>query len=350
MNASGNVTADQAFEPDRSFTAEQALILFCNLIVSFACGCATRKEDYIQAVKRPLAPAICCLAQFVLRPATAYGLCVALEVPNGAAIGVLLCCCAPGGNGSNLMELLFGGDIELGIVCTTLSSIVAAGGIPLSIFLFVRHLEDVDFEMPWEEMYYTLGCVLIGAIAGSLTRYKSDRIGARLEQACATIGVIILLGTVAFALVLKWEVLYQIGWRTWLVSLVLAPFGTLYGWAPAGAARFAARQARTIAIETGEVNIGVAYAIMLLVWPEGEKQDAVFTGIITYTIFNQVLVWLLTIYWARARVASAVSGFLSKRGAGGGGGFRSRTTVVAIDEEKTTATVATKIQDSGGCP
>ena len=61
-------------------------------------------------------------------------------------------------------------------------------------------------------------------------------------------------------------------------------------------------QAGTVVVETGEVNIGVAYAMMLLVWPEGERQDRVFTGIITYTIFNQLLVWLLTLWWARRRL------------------------------------------------
>jgi solute carrier family 10 (sodium/bile acid cotransporter), member 3/5 len=107
---------------DGSLTTDQYLILFVNFIISFACGCATTREAYAAAARLAVAPLICTLAQFLARPALAYAIVTVLDVENAAAVGILLCCSAPGGNGSNLMELLFGGDVELGIVCTAISS------------------------------------------------------------------------------------------------------------------------------------------------------------------------------------------------------------------------------------
>jgi hypothetical protein len=82
-------------------------------------------------------------------------------------------------------------------------------------------------------------------VAGSLTRYRWDRLGERLEAICAAIGVVVLVGTVAFALVTRWAVLSKIEWEAWLVSLLLAPVGTLYGLLPAHLCGFGPRQART---------------------------------------------------------------------------------------------------------
>ena len=262
---------------EESFTAEQGLILLCNFIISFACGCATSKDAYISASRKPAAPTICILTQFLARPAIAYVICKGLGVESAAAIGIMLCCSAPGGNGSNLMELLFDGDIELGIVCTALSSIAASAGIPLDILLFIKHFEDTTFEIPWGELYFTLGAVLLGAIGGSVTRFRNDELGKRLESITASLGVFILVGTVAFALISNWDIMLSVDGRTWLAGLLLGPVGTLLGFLPAWGARLKSKQVKTVAIEVGEVNIGVAYAMMLLVWPEGAKRDAVFT-------------------------------------------------------------------------
>ena len=161
---------------------------------------------------------------------------------------------------TQLMQLLFDGDIELGIVCTVLSSVVAVGGIPLSVDLFIRHLEDASFELPWGELFWTLGAVTLGALSGTITRYRSDELGKRLESFTATLGVLILLGTVAFALVSNAAIVAEIEAETWGAGALMGPAGILLGYAPARLARLDERRAKTVAIEAGEVNIGVACA------------------------------------------------------------------------------------------
>lgn len=146
--------------------------------------------------------------------------------------------------------------------------------------MFIRHLEDRSFKMPWAELFLTLGSMLSGAMLGSWTRYKREGLGKRLESITATLGVMLLLTTVVIALSSNWQLLGDINEKTWLAGLLLGPVGTLLGYVPARVHRLEERQARTIGIEVGEVNIGVAYAMMLLVWPEGARQDAVFSGII----------------------------------------------------------------------
>merc|ERR1711988_361734 len=278
--------------------------MICNLIISYSAGCATTTADYKKAVTKPAAPLICVLAQFVLRPLAAFCLCLLCNVEANAAIGILLCRSAPGGNGSNLMEVLFDGNVSLGIVCTTVSSFVAAGGIPLDVWLFVRRFESVDFQMPWMEICLATGCVVVGATLGSYTTYKFQELGKKLESRMGALGVLVLLGTIVFVVVEKWQSLLYIEWQTWLASTLIAPLAIIFGYQPARSMgmihprlKLDKRDARSVAIETGECNIGVAYAIMSLVWKAGPKQDIVFTGIMAYTVMNQVFVWGVTAMW-----------------------------------------------------
>ena len=73
--------------------------------------------------------------QFVVRPGIVCGICLLFGLTDKLAIGFMLCSMAPGGNGSNLLELIFRGNVELGIVCTLFSSVFAAIAIPVDFYV-----------------------------------------------------------------------------------------------------------------------------------------------------------------------------------------------------------------------
>lgn len=181
---------------------EVLLILAVNLIISFAAGCATEKESYIKALKTPEAMLICLVVQFMVRPAAVYGLVLAAGLGDKLCVGFLLCSMAPGGNGSNLLEIIFGGNIELGIVCTLFSSVAAAICIPVDFFIYARQFSEDTFtvrEMPWSDLFAAICCVFFGAVAGAFVRYRNDALGEFLEKKTAVVGVILLVGAVVVA-------------------------------------------------------------------------------------------------------------------------------------------------------
>ena len=282
------------------------MVLLTNLIISYAAGCATKKEDYIRAFNTRKAPAICVVTQFGLRSLFAFLVCKALGVPNRDAIGIMLCSMAPGGNGSNLFELLFGGDIELGIVCTVTSTIFAIGGIPLNFWLYVGQFESVAFTMPWGEIFMTLSTVVLGAALGSTTRHVSDRWGAKAEEIFVSLGGILLVIAVAAAIAKDFSVLISISWRTWLASVFVTPFSFACGYFPCRLVGLTVRQARTVSIEIGECNIGIAYAMNLLVWSEENARRKVFQGVISYTVFNGAFLCCLTSVWVKEALEQGV--------------------------------------------
>ena len=304
--SSGGDSKESGDDGHSSFGWEAVMVLLTNLIISYAAGCATKKEDYIRAFHTRKAPAICVVTQFGLRALFAFLVCKVLDVPNRDAIGIMLCSMAPGGNGSNLFELLFGGDIELGIVCTVTSTIFAIGGIPLNFWLYVGQFESVAFTMPWGEIFMTLSTVVLGAALGSTTRHVSDRWGAKAEEIFVSLGGILLVIAVAAAIAKDFSVLISISWRTWLASVFVTPFSFACGYFPCRLVGLTVRQARTVSIEIGECNIGIAYAMNLLVWSEENARRKVFQGVISYTVFNGAFLCCLTSVWVKEALEQGV--------------------------------------------
>jgi len=285
-------------------------ILITNLIISYAAGCACKREQFQVALKKPWAVFLCISIQYGLRPFSAFCVIKTLGVPANAAIGLMLCCFAPGGNGSNMLEIIFGGDVELGIVCTITSTLGAVAFIPMNYFIYVKKLDeqgghDKEFVMPWGEIAMSVACIVVGATCGAYTRHRNDALGKKLEHRVSAVGIMFLLATVAVATATNLHYLKEITWNSWLTGIIIGPITIAAGYLPSRMLlRLNARSARTVTIEVAECNIGLAFAMMLLIWPFSEndkaaeeKQAQIFQGIAAYTAFNEVYIWGLTFIW-----------------------------------------------------
>jgi len=281
---------------------QTVLILIVNLIISFAAGCATRREDYLLALTKKQSIAIALSNQFIIRPATVYTIVHIFSLPDGAAVGFLLCSMAPGGNGSNLLEIIFSGNVELGIVMTLCSSITAMVMIPFDFYIFARQYTTDSFTlatMPWSDIISAVACVCVGACVGALVRYRNDRLGKLLEVRTAALGVVLLIAAVVFAVYSNAAALATISWRAWVAGMFPCPCALLISYVVARLSNLSIKDARTVAAEVGECNIGVAYAILLLLYKDEDARRPVFGGIVAYTVFNEFYIFSAAFYWRK---------------------------------------------------
>lgn len=242
---------------------ETALILFVNLLISFAAGCATCRESYIRALKTPQAMIICSVIQFVVRPGIVFGMMIALGVPDDVALGCMLCAMAPGGNGSNLLEIIFRGNIELGIVCTLCSSLCASVAIPLGFYVYAKRFSERRFTfatMPWVDICFAIACIVVGASAGAILRYHRNSLGQVLEYWTASAGLILLVAAVLVALLANVRALHGIPTSAWMACTAPCPCSLICSYYPARLSGMSVLDSRTVATEVGECNIGVACA------------------------------------------------------------------------------------------
>ena len=244
--------------------------------------------------------AICLTVQFVVRPGIVCGICLLFGLTDKLAIGFMLCSMAPGGNGSNLLELIFRGNVELGIVCTLFSSVVAAIAIPVDFYVYARRFSEDSFtfaSMPWVDMMLAIICVFTGAVAGAVVRYRDDERGAWLEKRAAGLGLLLLVAAVAIAVATNARALAMIPGNAWLAAVFPCPIALGCGYVPSRLAGLGQVEARTVAIEIAEANIGVAYAILLLMYDDEDDRTKVFAGLVAYTIFNEVYIFSVAAYW-----------------------------------------------------
>ena len=283
-------------------------VLLGVFLTAVGAGCATRKADLEHAQELSGAVAVCLFVQYLVRPLIGFALCAAFDVPDLVAIGVLLCCCAPGGSGASLHLMLTGGDTALGSACTTISSVASLGGVPLVFALYFQRFAESGFATPWDDIFLVIAIVVVGVLAGVGVRRHYERAGRQLEEASSAVGSAILIALLSVSFFDNVSIFSDIPSSALFVGATVAPCCVFFGSATNRIAGLDPRAARTIAIETAECNVGFAYAIMLLAWrcapaDRGERTDAceagdaVFTGVISFTIFNQIAIWVLTAGW-----------------------------------------------------
>lgn len=124
-----------AFDQDNLFVLEIVLGF-----VMFGVALDLKLGDFRQLVKRPKAPGIGLLAQFVLLPALTWGLsrimlAIGLITPS-MALGMILIAACPGGNVSNFITHLAGGRTTTSIGMTAVSTTASVLMTPLNIGLW----------------------------------------------------------------------------------------------------------------------------------------------------------------------------------------------------------------------
>merc|ERR1719348_1545300 len=86
-------------------------------------------------IKRPIGPAIGLFCQFIIMPCNAYFLgWLFLETPY-ERLGLLLLGSSPGGAASNFWTAMFGGDVNLSVTMTFMSSVASFGMTTMWVYL-----------------------------------------------------------------------------------------------------------------------------------------------------------------------------------------------------------------------
>jgi BASS family bile acid:Na+ symporter len=284
---------------------EQAVIIVVNIFIAFAAGSATEARKFARVSK--IAPILPIISQFAIQPWITYGLCTAFGLNTYFTVGMVICATTPGGNGSNIAEVIFGGDVELGIFMTFCSTIVSAGAIPLNFYLIISPLlplvDGQEAPVPIVAIATAAAVLIGGASAGCIVRYLSDSLGRRLEYWCIKIGVALLIAGVALSIAQTQGIWYLLGWRNFVVGMLLPAWKFVLTYAGAKALRLDERIAQTASMEAGEQNIAVALAILSLAFEQSDERNQMLSGLMIYTLFNQAVATPLVtlLFWRTGR-------------------------------------------------
>lgn len=230
-------------------------------IIMLTMGLTLTTQDFRILLRRPWDILIGACAQFLIMPGVAYLLVRVFRLEPALALGILLVGCCPGGVSSNIMSYLCHGDVAFSVGMTCTSTLLAPVMTPLLMKLTAGAIIEINAWGMFQNILLVtvlpvgLGCFLnyLFSSKKSFPTIQSLMPGVSvISLACIVGGVI---STVHDSLVARGLVLFL-----WTFAVVFChnSLGYALGWLSGRFARFNTAKKRTLSIEVGMQNAGLA--------------------------------------------------------------------------------------------
>ena len=230
-------------------------------LIMLTMGLTLTTDDLRVLAQRPWDILIGAAAQFIVMPGVAWVLTRVFHLEPALALGILLVGCCPGGVSSNIMSYLCHGDVAFSVGMTCASTLLAPLMTPLLMELTAGEIIEIDAV----GMFLNILIVTVLPVGiGCVLNYKCSRrpsfpvlqsLMPGVSVCCLACIVGGVISTVHGDLVSR-----GIGLLAWTFAVVLChnSLGYLLGWAVGRLARFSVAKKRTLSIEVGMQNAGLA--------------------------------------------------------------------------------------------
>ena len=230
-------------------------------IIMLTMGLTLTTQDFKILAQRPLDILIGACAQFLIMPCVAYLLVHVFQLEPALALGILLVGCCPGGVSSNIMSYLCHGDVAFSVGMTCASTLLAPVMTPLLMELTAGEIIEIDaIGMFLNILIVTIipvgiGCFLNYTYSNRESFPTIQSLMPGLSVVCLACIVGGVISTVHDDLVARGLMLFL-----WTFAVVFChnTLGYLLGYTAGKLARFNTAKKRTISIEVGMQNAGLA--------------------------------------------------------------------------------------------
>jgi BASS family bile acid:Na+ symporter len=224
-------------------------------VIMFGMGTAMSLRDFAAVFREPRAVAAGLFAQLTIMPLVGYLLASLSGLPPEIAAGIVLVGCSPSGVASNVMAYLARANLALSITITSLATLLAPFVTPLGMRLLAGAFVELD---AWQMMWDIVKMILLPIGAGLLFNHWGRSGARRLARlmpllSMGAIGAIIVIITAAGR-----DSLLQIGGTLFLLVGAHNAIGYGLGYGFARLLRLSEQDARTISLEVGMQNSGLA--------------------------------------------------------------------------------------------
>lgn len=254
---------------DKVFTASVA-ILVSILYINF--GAALDLPTLKAIMVRPIGPIIGFLAQFLFMPLLSYGL-GHLLFPDSyeLQLGLFFTGVSPAGGASNIWTVVLGGNLNLSLAMTTISTLAAFGMMPLWIFTLGRNIFDKgNLGVPYRNIAtFAIGLVVPLGIGLLIQKYR-PRLAQLLVRILKPMAAILILFIVIFAIVTNLYLFELFSWQIIVAGLGLPWIGYIFGYMASKGARLPTADSLAISVETGIQNTGIAIFLLRFSLPQPE--------------------------------------------------------------------------------
>ncbi|MBD7993961.1 bile acid:sodium symporter family protein [Arthrobacter sp. Sa2CUA1] len=277
------------------FTGLSPLVNPGLMLIMFGMGLTLTLPDFALVIRQPLPVLLGVVAQFVIMPLLGLGIAWALALPPELAAGVILVGCAPGGTASNVVTYLARGNVALSVAMTSVSTLLAPIFTPLlALWLAGRYMAVDAGAMALS----IVQIVLIPVLLGLVIRYLAPRLVDRVLPVLPWVSVIAITFVVVAVVSGSSAAILTAGWLILLAVILHNGLGLALGYGAAKLFRQPVAARRTMAIEVGMQNSGLAAGLARDYFtPEAALPAAVFS------VWHNVSGALMAAFWRRRPTA-----------------------------------------------
>lgn len=277
----------------------------CLGIVMYGVALNLHIKDFREILANPRSVFIGLLSQVVLLPAATVGLILLVNPHPGLALGMILVAACPGGPLSNFISHLSGGNAELSVSLTTVTTLLSTFTTPFNFAFWAQMIEVSDKTVTlnfWDMAIIILQLTIIPTVLGMLTRHYffnfAEKISKIFRIVSLLIFVIFIIGAFAENVDTFLKYIY------YFLLLVLAHnfVALMVGATTSKIFKVPGRDLRTITIETGIQN-GSTSVLLTLTFFNGVGGMALIVG--WWAIWDMCSSLLLALYWSKRPVKNA---------------------------------------------
>jgi BASS family bile acid:Na+ symporter len=242
-----------------SFQTRVLIVPLIQLIM-FGMGTTLSVADFARVLKIPWPVFVGVVLQFGVMPFVGWALASSFGFPPLVAAGVVLVGSCPGGVASNVITYLAGGNVALSVTMTACSTLLSPLMTPLMMKLLAGQFVPVPFwGLMWNIIKMIVLPIVLGLIVNRLLHGRAPWIKKSLPfVSMAGIAIIIAIITA-----LNRDTLMDVALALIAVVAIHNAVGYVLGYWGARLCRLGEKECRTVAIEVGLQNAGMATGLAI---------------------------------------------------------------------------------------
>lgn len=254
-----------------------------------------------RVIRKPTAPLIGLVAQYLILPSVAFGVGLMMVETPSIALGLLLVTCCPAGALSNYLTGVARGSVATSVSMTAISTLFSIAATPLLFAFWAAMNPDTQavlqtIEMnPKRVMMMLVIMLLLPVTIGMLIRARRPETADGIRLWSRRIAGLVFGLVVAILLLGNVEVLGTFATIALPPVLVTFAIAVALGWGLARASRLGAEDRRAVTLEVAFQNVALAIGLAVVFFPAlaGVAITAIAWGVVHLTLgFAIAAVWM----------------------------------------------------------
>ena len=229
-------------------------------IIMFGMGTAMSFNDFYGVIKMPKGVLVGLICQFSIMPFLGFILATLFNFPSEIAAGVVLIGSSPSGLASNVMAYLAKANVALSVTLTAVATLVAPIMTPFLMKYFAGAFVPIDFIAM---MVSILKMVILPVVLGLVFNHFFHGRTKWLDKAMPLVSMTAITLIIMIITAAGRDSLLSIGALLILTAIIHNLLGYSLGYWSCRALRMKEQDCRTIALEVGMQNGGLASGIAL---------------------------------------------------------------------------------------